>query len=60
MRHEMRNRKRDLCPRCGGRFAPDPFSDRTVPGGTWFIAKCSNCGHVENVFVPRRRKEQKF
>lgn len=55
----MRDRKRDLCPKCGGRFGVDPYSDRTVIGGTWYVAKCHNCGHVEDVFVPRRAKIKK-
>ena len=42
----MRDRKADRCPRCGGKFVPDPYSDRTVPGGTWYVVRCRNCGHV--------------
>jgi RNase P subunit RPR2 len=55
----MRDRKRDLCPRCHGLFGIDPYSDRTVRGGTWYVARCHNCGHVEDVFVPRRSKMKK-
>ena len=53
----MRDRKADRCPRCGGKFVPDPYSDRTVPGGTWYVVRCRNCGHVEDVFKPRRSKK---
>lgn len=49
----MRNRKADLCPKCGARMRVIDGRDRTVPGGTWFEWACPRCLHREDEFRPR-------
>lgn len=54
----MRLREADRCPRCGGWMRAVPGSDRTVRGGTWYVVRCGNCGHVVwDAFKPRRSKD---
>lgn len=49
----------DKCPRCEGVMRMVPGSDRTVPGGTWYVLRCFRCGHtVWDAFKPRRSKKQ--
>lgn len=54
----MSDRKCDLCPRCGHEMKVVPGSDRTVPGGTWWIRRCPNCLHTADLFKPRRSKKR--
>ena len=54
----MRDRRHDLCPKCGGAMRRVQYSERTVRGGMWYEARCHNCGHVEDVFVPRRKNRR--
>jgi len=51
----MRDRKRDLCPKCGGKMREVEYSQRTVPSGTWYEIVCPRCLHRADVFKPRRR-----
>lgn len=50
----MRDRKRDLCPKCGNIMNVVDHSQRTVPGGIWYVSMCPNCLHRADVFKPRR------
>jgi len=43
------------CPRCEGWMRVVPGSDRTVRGGTWYVMRCNQCGHVKwDCFKPKR------
>lgn len=51
----MRDRKIDLCPRCGGMLRELEDNKRTVRGGVWTVLFCPRCLHVEDKFRRRRR-----
>lgn len=52
---DMRDRKVDLCPRCGGMLRELEDNKRTVRGGVWTVLFCPRCLHVEDKFRRRRR-----
>ncbi len=50
----MRDRRHDLCPKCGGTMRRVQFSERTVRGGMWYEVMCQGCCFRMDVFKPRR------
>ena len=47
----MRDRRRDLCPRCGHRMTELAESLRSVRGGMWVEVYCPNCLHRADRFI---------
>lgn len=52
----MRDRKTDLCQRCGSKFKVLTRSARYSPTGAWRVWYCPGCGTRLNEFKPVRSK----